>query len=118
MFSETYVQTTACLSYIRSAACVTFNLINSPFIMGRNVVVLGRSDNFSYGVLASESYPDVCVLEYVCDFAYLWGNVCECCPSFVFVRVCVYYGAFCLMFYLVSKFLYYCQWETITLGYV
>jgi len=34
-------------------------------------------------------------------FAYLWGNVCECCPYFVFVRVCVYYGAFCLLFYLV-----------------
>ena len=62
------------------------------------------SDNFSYGVTASEIHPDISVLEYVFDFAYLWGIVCECCASFVFVRVCVYCGAFCLMFYLVSKF--------------
>jgi hypothetical protein len=89
VFLETYVQTTACLSYIRSAACVTFYLINSPFFMGWNVVVLGGSDYFGYGVSASESYPDVCVFEYVCDFAYLWGNVCKCCPSFVFVHACV-----------------------------
>ena len=74
-----YVQTMACLSYIRSATCVTFYLINSPFIMGRNVVVLGGSDDFGYGISASESYPDVYVFEYVSDLAYLWGNVCECC---------------------------------------
>ena len=77
MFLETYAQTTACWSYIRSAACVAFYLINSPFIMGRNVVVLGGSDDFGYGISASESYPNVCVFEYVCDLAYLWGNVCE-----------------------------------------
>ena len=41
MLSETYVQTMASLSYIRSAACVAFHLINSLFIIGRNVVVLG-----------------------------------------------------------------------------
>ena len=51
-------------------------------------MVLGGSDDFGYGISASESYPDVCVFEYVCDFAYLWGNVCECCPSLVFVRAC------------------------------
>ena len=66
-----------------------FYQINSPFIMGRNVVVLGGSDDFGYGISASEGYPDVCVFEYVCDFAYLWGNLCECCPSLVFVRACV-----------------------------
>ena len=41
MFLETYAQTTVCLSYIRSAACVAFYLINSPFLVGWNVVVLG-----------------------------------------------------------------------------
>jgi hypothetical protein len=86
VFSKTYVQTTACLSYIRSAACVTFYLINSPFIMGQNVV-LGGSDNFSYGVTASERYPDICVLEYVCDFAYgeMYVNVAHLLFLFVFV---------------------------------
>ena len=61
--------------------------------MGRNVVVLGGFVHFSYGVTTSEGYPDICIPEYVCDFAYLWGNVCECCPSFVLVRVRVCYGA-------------------------
>ena len=63
-------------------------------------MVLGRSDDFGYGISASESYyPNICVFEYVCDLAYLWGNVCECCPSLVFVGGCVYCGVFCLMFY-------------------
>ena len=96
----------ASLSYIRSAACVTFYLIDSPFIMGRNVVALGGFVHFSYGDTASEGYPDICILEYVHDFAYLWGNVCECCPTFILVRVRVCCGAFCLMLYLVSKLLY------------
>ena len=74
--------------------------------MGRNVVVLGGFVHFSYGVTASEGYPDICILEYVRDFAYLRGNVCECCPSFILVRVRVCYGAFSLMLYLVSKLLY------------
>jgi len=43
--------------------------------MGRNVVVLGGFDHFSYGVTASEVYVDIRILEYVCDFAYLRGNV-------------------------------------------
>ena len=47
------------------------------------------SDDFGYGISASESSPNVCVFEYVWDLAYLWGNVCECCPSLVFVRACV-----------------------------
>jgi len=68
-------------------------------------VIHGEFDHFSYGVTASEGYPDICIPEYVCDFAYLWGNVCEYCPSFVLVRVRVRYGAFCLMFYLVSKYI-------------
>ena len=34
--------------------------------MGRNVVVLGGFDHVSYGVTASEGYPDICILEYVC----------------------------------------------------
>ena len=63
-------------------------------------MVLGRSADFGYGVSASESYPNVCVFEYVCVLAYLWGNVCG--PSLVFVRACVYCGVFCLMFYLMS----------------
>ena len=67
---------------------------------------LGGFDHFSYGVTASEGYPNIRILEYVCDFAYLRGNVCECCPSLVLVRVRVCYGAFCFMFYLVSKLLY------------
>ena len=44
--------------------------------MGWNVVVLGVSDDIGYGISASESYPNVYVFEYVCDLAYLWGNVC------------------------------------------
>ena len=81
-------------------------------------MVIGGSDDFGYINSASENYPNVCVFEYVCDLAYLWANVCECCPSLVFVRACVYCGVFCLMFYLVSQFLHYCRWESITLGYV
>ena len=52
-------------------------------------MVLGRSDDSGYGISASENYQNVCVSEYVCDVVYLWGNVCECCPSLVFVRACV-----------------------------
>ena len=58
--------------------------------MGRNVLVLGRFYTVGYGVSASEYYPNVCVVsEYVCDLAYLWGNMCECCLSLVFVHDCV-----------------------------
>jgi len=59
-------------------------------------------DQVGYGISASECYLNVCVSEYVCDLAYLWGNVGECYPSFVFVHVCVWCGVLCFMFYLVS----------------
>ena len=52
-------------------------------------MVLGRFDEAGCGISASECYPNVCVSEYVCDLAYLWGNVCECCPSLVFVDASV-----------------------------
>jgi hypothetical protein len=65
--------------------------------MGRKIVVLGGSDDFGYGISTSENCPNVCVFEYFCVFSYLWANVCECCPSLVFVRACVYCGVFCLV---------------------
>jgi len=39
IFLETYVQATARLPYVRQVACVACQLINTPFIVGRNVVV-------------------------------------------------------------------------------
>jgi hypothetical protein len=89
VFFETYVQTTACLFYIRSAAGVTFYVINPPFIMERNFVILGVFDDIGYSISESESYSEVCAFAYVCDMVYLWGNICECCPPFVFVLACV-----------------------------
>ena len=50
---------------------------------------LGASDDFGYGIAASENYPNICVFEYIFELAYLWGNVCECRPSLDFVRACV-----------------------------
>ena len=102
MFLETYAQTTVCLSYIRSAACVAFYLINSPFLVGWNVVVLGGLMILAMVLGHMKSIVTFVFFEYVCDLAYLWGNVCEYRPSLVFVRACVYCGVFCLMFYLVS----------------
>ena len=87
------MQTAACLSYIQSAACVTFYVINSPFIMRCIIVVLEGFVHFRCEVTASEGYPDICILQYVCYFAYLWGNECKYCSSFVLVRVRVCYGA-------------------------
>jgi len=52
-------------------------------------VVLGRFDEAGCGISASECYPNVCVSEYVCDFAYLWGNIGECWAALVFVSACV-----------------------------
>ena len=52
-------------------------------------MVLGRSHDFGYGISASESYPNVCVFEYVCDLAYLgemYVNVAHL--LFLFVLVC------------------------------
>jgi len=39
VFLETHVQATARLAYLRQVACVACQLINSPFIVGQNVVV-------------------------------------------------------------------------------
>jgi len=39
VFLETYVQAMASLAYVRQVECVACQLINSPFIVGRNVVV-------------------------------------------------------------------------------
>jgi len=63
-----------------------------PFIVGRGVVVFRRFDPVGYGISAFECYLDICVSEYVCDLAYLWGNVGECYPSPVFVCACVHCG--------------------------
>jgi hypothetical protein len=40
-------------------------------------VVSGRFNQVDYGVVAFICYHDVRVSEYVCDLAYLRGNVCE-----------------------------------------
>ena len=87
MFLETYVQGAASLANIRQITCVTCQLVDSPFTVGQGVVVSGRFNWVGYGVVAFICYPDVCVSEYVCDLAYLWGNVCECCPLLVFAVV-------------------------------
>jgi len=49
-------------------------------------MVLGRFDKLGYGISASECYPNVCVSEYVCNLAYLWGNVAHF--LFLFMLVC------------------------------
>ena len=58
-----------------------------PMCCGAGCRGLWGFDHFSYGVTASEVYSDICILEYVCDFAYLQGNVCKYCP-FLFLSVC------------------------------
>jgi len=87
VFLETYVKAVASLAYIRQITCVTCQLVDSPFTVGRGIVS-GRFNQVGYGVVAFICYPDVCVSEYVCDLAYLWGNLCECCPFLVFGVVC------------------------------
>jgi len=51
---------------------------DSPFTVGRGVVVSGQFNQVGYGVTAFICYPDFWVSEYVSDLAYLQGNVCEC----------------------------------------
>ena len=63
-------------------------------------MVFRKSDRVGYGTSAFECYLDICVSEYVCDLAYLWGNVGECFPSPVFVRACVHCGV--LFFFVLS----------------
>jgi len=70
--------------------------VDSPFTVGRGVVVCGQFNQVVCGVAAFICYPDVCVSEYVSDLAYLRGNVCECCPFLVFAVV--RFGVFCFMF--------------------
>jgi len=69
-------------------------------------VVSGRFYRVGYGVAAFICYPDVCVSEYVCDLAYMWGNVCECCTLLVFAVV--WCGVvWCVLFYVLSDVLVY-----------
>jgi len=84
VFLETYVQAAASLAYIRQITRVTYQLLDSPSTVGRGVAVSGRFNQVGYGVAAFICYPYVCFSEYVCDLAYLWGNVCKCCPFLVF----------------------------------
>jgi len=63
VFLETYAQATAHLANIQ-VACVTYQLINTPFIVERDVVVFRRFDPVGYGILAFECYLDICVSEY------------------------------------------------------
>jgi len=97
---ETYVQAAASLAYIQQITCVTCQLVDSPFTVGRGVVVSGQFNQVGYGVAAFICYTDVCVSEYVSELAYLRGNVCECCPFLVFAVVRC--GVFCFLFYLMS----------------
>ena len=62
-------------------------------------MLLGRSDDFGYGVSPSENYPNVCVFEYVCELAYLWGNVRECCHLLFCSCLCVLW---CVLSYVLS----------------
>jgi len=63
---------------------------------------LSKVCEVGYGISAFECHLDICVSEYACDLAYLWGNVGECYPPLVFVRTCVQYGLLCILFYLMS----------------
>ena len=63
MFLEPYVQGAASLAYIRQIACVTCLLGDSPFTVGRGVVVSGRFNQVGYGDAQFIDYPDVCVSE-------------------------------------------------------
>ena len=99
-FLKTYVQATASLDHIRQITCIACQLVDSPFVVGRGAVVSGWFNQVGYGAAAFKCYPDVCVTEYVCDLAYLWGYVCECCQLLFFAVV--WCGVFCFMFYLIS----------------
>jgi len=87
VFLKTYVQAMDSLAHIRQTTRITLQLVNSPFIMGQGEVVSGWFNQVDYGVAAFICSPDVCVSEYVCNLAYLWGYVCECCPFLVFAVV-------------------------------
>jgi len=100
VFLEPYVQAAASLAYIRQITRVICQLVNSPFTVGRGVVVSGRFNQVGYGVVAFISYPYVCVSEYVCELSYLWRNVNKCCPFLVFAVV--WCDVFRFMFYLMS----------------
>ena len=63
MFLETYVQAAASVAYIRQITCVTCQMVDSPFTVGRGVVVSGRFRQVGYGVAAFICYSDVCVSE-------------------------------------------------------
>jgi len=82
-----YAEAVASLAYIRQITCVTCQLVDSLFTVGRGVLVSGRFDQVGYGVAVFICYPDVLASEYVGDLAYLWGNECECCPFLVFAVV-------------------------------
>jgi len=101
VFLEAYVQAAARLAYMRQITCVTYQLVESLFTVGRIVGVYGRFNKFGYGVAAFICYPDVCVPEYVIDLAYLRGNGCECCPFLVYAVVR------CGVFYVLSDVLVY-----------
>ena len=55
--------------------------LNTPFIVGRGVVLFRRFDPVGSGISTFECYLDICVSEYVCDLAYLWGNDSKCCKD-------------------------------------
>jgi len=66
--------------------------------------------------VAFECYPDLRVPEYIGDLTYLRRCICKCCPFSVFV---VRWCGMCLFtFDLLSEFMYYCAWETVSVGYV
>ena len=59
MFLKTYVQATASLANIRRITCVACQLVDSPFIVGRGVVVSGWFNQVGYGAVAFICYPDI-----------------------------------------------------------
>ena len=101
MVFEKYVQATASLAYVRQVARVTCQLINSPFIVGRSVVVSSRFDHVGYGIAASECYLDIYVPNTFVTLR-ICGEMKANITIFYFFYVCVCCGVLCFMFYPVS----------------
>jgi hypothetical protein len=62
-------------------ASVTFDFIDTAFVMDWGSVVSLSFRKVFYRVDASECYSCVCVFEYVSNFAYLWAVICEGRPT-------------------------------------
>jgi hypothetical protein len=101
VFLVAYLQAAAGLAHVQQVAGVAHQLINSPLV-GLKLVVIGWFGEPYYGVVASEGGFYVSMFEQVGDPTYVWGGKGEGCRLCVIFGVCegscVYYFVLHLMF--------------------